>query len=48
MAIDLKVVVADPSRESGEPMIGGFTIWRNVPITFDKVDTGNDTVQASN
>ncbi|MFF8659750.1 hypothetical protein [Streptomyces huasconensis] len=32
----------------GEPMIGGFATWRNVPITFDKVDTGSDTVQASN
>ncbi|MFK4070466.1 hypothetical protein [Streptomyces sp. NPDC029674] len=34
--------------EPGEPMIGGFATWRNVPIKFDKTDTGNATVQTSN
>ncbi|MEU6369811.1 hypothetical protein ABZ876_29765 [Streptomyces sp. NPDC046931] len=34
--------------QPGEPMIGGFATWRNVPITFDQVDTASATVQASN
>ncbi|WP_344358210.1 hypothetical protein [Streptomyces gobitricini] len=34
--------------EPGEPMIGGFATWRNVPVTFDKVDTPNTTVTAAN
>lgn len=34
--------------EPGEPMIGGFATWRNIPITFDKVDTPNTTVTAAN
>lgn len=34
--------------QPGEPMIGGFATWRNVPIAFDKVDTPNTTVMASN
>ncbi|MFJ8364600.1 hypothetical protein [Streptomyces sp. NPDC093984] len=34
--------------QPGEPMIGGFATWRNVPITFDQTDTGSATVQASN
>ncbi|MFF6779015.1 hypothetical protein ACFY8W_36455 [Streptomyces sp. NPDC012637] len=34
--------------EPGEPMIGGFATWRNVPIAFDKVDTPNTTVTAAN
>ncbi|KOG07737.1 hypothetical protein ADK35_43790 [Streptomyces viridochromogenes] len=29
-------------------MIGGFATWRNIPITFDQVDTGSATVQAAN
>ncbi|MDO0927244.1 hypothetical protein QQY24_18155 [Streptomyces sp. TG1A-8] len=31
----------------GEPMIGGFATWRNVPITYDQVST-SATVQTSN
>lgn len=34
--------------QPGEPMIGGFATWRNVPITFDKTDTHNSTVQVAN
>jgi hypothetical protein len=34
--------------EPGQPMIGGFATWRNIPITFDKVDTPNTTVTAAN
>jgi hypothetical protein len=34
--------------QPGEPMIGGFATWRNVPITFDHADTGSATVQAAN
>ncbi|MEV3967156.1 hypothetical protein AB0K68_03260 [Streptomyces sp. NPDC050698] len=34
--------------EPGEPMIGGFATWRNIPITFDQVDTGSATVQVAN
>lgn len=34
--------------EPGEPMIGGFATWRNIPIAFDKVDTPNTTVTAAN
>jgi hypothetical protein len=29
-------------------MIGGFATWRNVPITFDQVDTSAETVQVAN
>lgn len=29
-------------------MIGSFATWRNVPITFDQVDTGSATVQVGN
>ncbi|MFE3942569.1 hypothetical protein ACFXPV_11960 [Streptomyces sp. NPDC059118] len=34
--------------EPGEPMFGGFATWRNVPVTFDQVDTSNTTVTFSN
>jgi hypothetical protein len=34
--------------QPGEPMIGGFATWRNIPITFDQVDTGSATVQVAN
>ncbi|WP_261955902.1 hypothetical protein [Streptomyces nigrescens] len=34
--------------QPGEPMIGGFATWRNEPVTFDKVDTPNTTVQVAN
>lgn len=34
--------------QPGEPMIGGFATWRNEPVTFDKIDTPNTTVQAAN
>jgi hypothetical protein len=34
--------------QPGEPMIGGFATWRNVPITFDQVDTGSATVKVAN
>jgi hypothetical protein len=34
--------------QPGEPMIGGFATWRNVPITFDQTDTGSATVQVAN
>ncbi|MFE9256085.1 hypothetical protein [Streptomyces sp. NPDC006879] len=34
--------------QPGEPMIGGFGTWRNVPITFDAVDPSSATVQAAN
>ncbi|WP_318275430.1 hypothetical protein [Streptomyces pharetrae] len=34
--------------QPGEPMIGGFATWRNVPITFDQSDTGSATVQVAN
>lgn len=34
--------------QPGEPMIGGFATWRNIPITFDQVDTGSTTVQVAN
>ncbi|MFF8036255.1 hypothetical protein [Streptomyces sp. NPDC016626] len=34
--------------EPGEPMIGGFATWRNVPITFDQVGTSSETVQVAN
>ncbi|MFJ7048232.1 hypothetical protein ACIQVC_33205 [Streptomyces sp. NPDC101112] len=34
--------------EPGEPMIGGFATWRNIPITFDQVDTASATVQVAN
>jgi hypothetical protein len=34
--------------QPGEPMIGGFATWRNIPITFDQVDTGSTTVQLAN
>ncbi|WP_409239344.1 hypothetical protein [Streptomyces sp. PA5.6] len=34
--------------EPGEPIIGGFATWRNVPIKFDKTDTGNATVKSAN
>ncbi|MFD5558149.1 hypothetical protein ACFWIA_30465 [Streptomyces sp. NPDC127068] len=34
--------------QPGEPMIGGFAAWRNVPIAFDQVDTGSATVKAAN
>ncbi|WP_244190699.1 hypothetical protein [Streptomyces caeruleatus] len=34
--------------QPGEPMIGGFATWRNIPIAFDQVDTGSATVQAAN
>ncbi|WP_245608148.1 hypothetical protein [Streptomyces hokutonensis] len=34
--------------QPGEPMIGSFATWRNVPITFDQVDTGSATVQVGN
>lgn len=34
--------------QPGEPMIGGFATWRNVPITFDGTDTGSATVQVGN
>lgn len=33
--------------QPGEPMIGGFATWRNVPITSDQTDTGSATVQAA-
>jgi hypothetical protein len=29
-------------------MIGGFATWRNVPITFDQVNTSAETVQVAN
>jgi hypothetical protein len=29
-------------------MIGGFATWRNVPISFDQVDTASETVQVAN
>ncbi|MFJ8081828.1 hypothetical protein ACIQ6Y_14575 [Streptomyces sp. NPDC096205] len=34
--------------QPGEPMIGGFATWRNVPITFDQTDTGSASVQVAN
>ncbi|GAA2533915.1 hypothetical protein GCM10010423_32460 [Streptomyces levis] len=34
--------------QPGEPMIGGFATWRNIPITFDQVETGSTTVQVAN
>ncbi|MEU9453100.1 hypothetical protein [Streptomyces sp. NPDC048277] len=34
--------------QPGEPMIGGFATWRNIPITFDQVDAGSATVQVAN
>ncbi|MFJ4689587.1 hypothetical protein [Streptomyces sp. NPDC088789] len=34
--------------QPGEPMIGGFASWRNVPITFDQTDTSSATVQVGN
>ncbi|MER6148294.1 hypothetical protein [Streptomyces hirsutus] len=34
--------------QPGEPMIGGFATWRNIPIAFDQVDTGSATVQVAN
>ncbi|MDX2699255.1 hypothetical protein [Streptomyces ipomoeae] len=34
--------------QPGEPMIGGFATWRNVPITFDQTNTGSATVQVAN
>ncbi|WP_260867963.1 hypothetical protein [Streptomyces sp. SAJ15] len=43
-----KVFWAMTCSEPGESMIGGFATWRNVPITFDRVATPHETVQASN
>ncbi|MFJ2162774.1 MULTISPECIES: hypothetical protein [unclassified Streptomyces] len=34
--------------QPGEPTIGSFATWRNVPITFDQVHTGSATVQVGN
>ncbi|MER7043691.1 hypothetical protein [Streptomyces jumonjinensis] len=34
--------------QPGQPMIGGFATWRNVPVTFDAVNTAGKTVQVSN
>ncbi|MGW2726095.1 hypothetical protein [Streptomyces sp. NPDC001494] len=34
--------------QPGEPMIGSFATWRNIPITFDQVDTVSTTVQVAN
>ncbi|MFJ6904031.1 hypothetical protein [Streptomyces griseoluteus] len=34
--------------QPGEPMIGGFATWQNVPIVFDQIDTGSASVQAAN
>ncbi|MFF5572569.1 hypothetical protein [Streptomyces luteogriseus] len=34
--------------QPGEPVIGGFATWRNIPIAFDQVDTGSTTVQVAN
>ncbi|MFD8726120.1 hypothetical protein ACFV2H_51510 [Streptomyces sp. NPDC059629] len=31
----------------GQPVIGGFATWRNVPITYDQVST-DVTVQTAN
>ncbi|MFJ6919204.1 hypothetical protein ACIQUX_35280 [Streptomyces sp. NPDC101133] len=42
------VFFAMSCSEPGEPMIGGFATWRNVPIGFDQVDTSTETVQVAN
>ncbi|MDW4918879.1 hypothetical protein RB621_36320 [Streptomyces californicus] len=42
------VTYAMTCSEPGEPMFGGFATWRNVPVTFDQVDTPNTTVMFSN
>ncbi|MGA5135218.1 hypothetical protein ACPCTO_36125 [Streptomyces olivoreticuli] len=34
--------------QPGQPVIGAFATWRNVPIEFAKVDTPNTTVHAMN
>ncbi|WP_306965090.1 hypothetical protein [Streptomyces afghaniensis] len=34
--------------EPGEPMIGSFATWRNIPIIFDQVDIGSATMQVAN
>ncbi|MGI5473321.1 hypothetical protein [Streptomyces sp. CA-132043] len=49
LAYSAKIVFwAMTCSQPGEPMIGGFATWRNVPITFDKVSTTGQTVQVGN
>ncbi|WP_229328300.1 hypothetical protein [Streptomyces sp. UNOC14_S4] len=34
--------------QPGEPVIGAFATWRNIPIDFARTDTPNTTAQATN